>query len=75
MKSTPTAIVWDGVLDDKSSFAAARGANRDVMDGDEESESEDEDWDELDVVEDEEGDSESESDADGPAPVRPRRAA
>lgn len=71
MKSTPTAVVWDGVLDNVNDVSVPLGGNDEDLEEDE-----DEDWDEMDVVADEVGssDSESESGAEEPASVRPKRA-
>lgn len=74
MKSTPTAVVWDGVLDDVNDTSVPMGSN-----DEDNAEDEDEDWDEMDVVADEAGDSDSESQSESdaeeePAAVRPKRA-
>lgn len=70
LKSTPTAVAWDGILDDSRGVS---GTNVDATDDDDDDVSgpEDEDWDGMDVVVDD--DDESESDTEEPAKIRSKR--
>ncbi|KAF8321559.1 hypothetical protein DL93DRAFT_2152166 [Clavulina sp. PMI_390] len=83
VKSTPTAVVWDGVAssigEGEHRFGANDGGDDDSEDDGDESEEEDEDWDGMDVVnedgedEEEDEDSADEDEDEEPAPVRRKR--
>ena len=68
LKSTPTAVVWDGMLKDAQ---MSPDAGKDTASDNEEIN--DDEWDGMDVVTDEGGASESDDEV-APAAVRPKRA-